>query len=223
MVRQRYNHNRVFPDIGFDLLFDFTGLSGAIVGDLAPDPPQGPTPVSQLPSNWIIDWRQFHEVDGSVTPQASRKLDAFLARELHELPGGGGNLAFRNLKRGVQLGLPSGQTVAEAMGIASPVTADELASGSDGAVAAQHGLHLQTPLWYYILKEAQMKCDGVRLGPVGSTMVSEVLVGLVHGDRESYLWRKGPGWRPTLPGETAGDFTMADMLRMVGELNPIGD
>src|SRR3546814_11632616 len=63
MVRQTYSHNRVFPDIGFDLLFGFTGLSGQIIGDLAPEQPTAPLPVSQLPSNWIIDWRRFHELD----------------------------------------------------------------------------------------------------------------------------------------------------------------
>ncbi|MEO1680517.1 MAG: heme peroxidase family protein [Pseudomonadota bacterium] len=220
-VRQRYNHNRIFPDIGFNFLFGFTGLSGEIIGDLAPEPPAGPLPVSRLPSNWIIDWRQFHEVDGGVAPQSTRKLDAFLASELHRLPGGG-NLAFLNLRRGVQLGLPSGQSVAEAMGIADPITAAELASGPDGAVLSAHGLHTQTPLWYYVLKEAQVKCDGLRLGPVGSTIVAEVLVGLVHGDHQSYLWQQGPGWRPTLPSAVAGEFTMADMLRLVDDINPIG-
>ena len=221
-VRQRYNHNRIFSDIGFDLLFGFTGLSGQIIGDLAPEPPTGPLPISRLPSNWIIDWRQFHEVDGTVLPQSTRKLDAFLAPELHNLPGGG-NLASLNLRRGVQLGLPSGQSVAEAMGITDPITSSELASGPDGDVLKQHGMHMQTPLWYYVLKEAQMKESGHRLGPVGSTIVAEVLVGLVHGDHQSYLWQQGPGWRPSLPSAVQGDFTMADMLRFVDDINPIGD
>ncbi|MGC9419564.1 MAG: hypothetical protein ACP5EN_11410, partial [Rhodovulum sp.] len=182
-----------------------------------------PLPVSHLPSNWIIDWRRFFDLDPEVTPQATRKLDGFLAAELHTLPGGGGNLAFRNLKRGVQMGLPSGQSVADAMNLPDRITADELASGPDGAVAAQHGLHTQTPLWYYVLKEAAVKGGGERLGPLGSALVAEVLVGLVHGDHQSYLWQRGPGWRPHLPAATEGDFTMADMLRMVDEINPIGD
>jgi Animal haem peroxidase len=223
MVRQTYNYNRIFDNADFALLFGFTGLSGEIIGELAPQPPSGPLPVSHLPSNWIIDWRRVYEIEGSMPPQPSRKLDPFLAKELHTLPGGGGNLAFRNLKRGVQLGLPSGQTVADVMDIRNRITADELSSGPDGAIAAQHGLHTQTPLWYYILKEAAVKGGGERLGPVGSMIVAEVLVGLVHGDHQSYLWRRGPGWRPTLPSKTEGEFTVADMLRFVGEINPIGD
>jgi len=60
---------------------------------------------------------------------------------------------------------------------------------------------------------------GARLGPVGSTIV-EVFVGLVAGDKNSYLSQ--PNWKPTLPAKTAGTFTMADLLNFVGELNPIG-
>lgn len=221
MVRQLYSHNRVFDPTPFAPLFGFTGLSGQIIGDLATPPFNAPLPVSHLPSNWIIDWRRFFEVDGSGLTQPSRKLDGFLAEELHTLPSGD-NLAFLNLRRGVHQGLPSGQAIAEAMGIADPITADELASGDDGAVAAAHGLHMQTPLWYYILKEAAIKGGGERLGPVGSTIVAEVLVGLVHGDQQSYLWLKGPGWTPTLPSATAGNFTMADMLNFVDDINPIG-
>ena len=45
-------------------------------------------------------------------------------------------------------------------------------------------LHKKTPLWYYILKEAQVRRNGEALGPVGSRIVAEVFVGLVHGDNE---------------------------------------
>ncbi|WP_099864147.1 peroxidase family protein [Pararhizobium haloflavum] len=225
MVRQRYSHNRVFQDIGFDLLFGFSGLSGQIIGDLAPNPPTGPLPVSVLPSNWIIDWRRFYDLG---TPAATgftfnrtRRIDPFLVEELHNLPGNGGNLAFRNLKRGVNLGLPSGQEVARHMKVKNPLTADEIASGPDGQVARQQGLDKATPLWYYILKEASVRHNGERLGPVGSTIVAEVFVGLVHGDTQSYLWQV-KNWKPTLPAQTAGTFTMADMLRFIDDVNPIG-
>ena len=78
-----------------------------------------------------------------------------------------------------------------------------------------------TPLWYYILKEAEQRGSGEKLGPVGATIVAEVFVGLVHGDRQSYLWLKGKDWKPTLPSKTPGDFTMADLLRFVGDISPI--
>jgi hypothetical protein len=229
MVRDVYSHNRIFTPGGLApatlaLLFRFTGLSGGIVGDLAPNPPTAPTPIAVLPSNWVIDWRRFHEVTANpadVPLNLSRRLDPFVVPTLHTLPGGGGSLPFRNLKRGVMLGLPAGQDVAKAMDIHKPLTSDEIATGPDGEVAKKHGLHTRTPLWYYILKEAQLRGNGERLGPVGATIVSEVFVGLVHGDHLSYLWVKGKSWTPELPSKAPGEFTMADLLRFVADISPI--
>jgi hypothetical protein len=180
-----------------------------------------------LPSNWIIDWRRFYDLgtpDGTpeFTLNHTRKLDPFLIPELHNLPGGGGDLAFRNMKRGVNLGLPSGQDVAKAMRIKNALTPGEIASGPDGQVAKKQGLDKATPLWYYILKEAQVRHNGERLGPVGSTLVSEVFVGLIHGDTKSFLWQ-AKNWKPTLPSAKPGTFLMTDLLRLVDEINPIGE
>jgi hypothetical protein len=230
MVREVYSHNRIFTPgqavpATLDLLFKFTGLSGGIIGDLAPNPVQPPLPLPVLSSNWIIDWRRFHEVLATNPPNvprnSSRKLDPFLIPQLHTLPGDGSSLPFRNLKRGVLLGLPSGQDVAKAMKIKNPLTPAEIATGPDGAVAKKHGLHEHTPLWYYILKEAEQRAAGEKLGPVGATIVAEVFVGLVHGDHQSYLWQKGKNWKPTLPSKTPGEFTMADLLRFVGDISPV--
>jgi hypothetical protein len=230
MVREVYSHNRIFTPgqpvpATLDLLFKFTGLSGGIIGDLAPNPVQPPLPLPVLSSNWIIDWRRFHEVLATTPPNVplnpSRKLDPFLIPQLHTLPGDGSSLPFRNLKRGVLLGLPSGQDVAKAMKIKNPLTPAEIAKGTDGAVAKKHGLHEHTPLWYYILKEAEQRGGSEKLGPVGATIVAEVFVGLVHGDQQSYLWLKGKDWKPTLPSKIPGEFTMADLLRFVGDISPI--
>ncbi len=134
----------------FSLFFLFSGLSGDIIGDLA----AGGGGFPSLPSNWIIDWRRFHELGASggapVTVQPSRKLDPYLVAALHNLPGGGGNLAFRNLKRGVNLGLPSGQAVAKHHPkVKNPLTPAEIASDSsgstDGAVAKAQGLPYGDP------------------------------------------------------------------------------
>jgi hypothetical protein len=88
-------------------------------------------------------------------------------------------------------------------------------------IAKQHGLDRGTPLWYYILKEAQVRHGGERLGPVGSIIVSEVFVGLVHGDTTSFLWQ-AKNWKPTLPAAMPGTFRMTDLLRLVDDVNPIG-
>ena len=231
MVREAYSHNRIFTFGGgtpatLELLFNFTGLSGGIVGDLAPNPPTSPVPVPVLPSNWIIDWRRFYDFTPPANPtgvllNSSRKIDPFIVPALHTLPGGGGSLPFRNLRRGVMLGLPAGQDVAAAMRIQNALTPDEIATGPDGAAAKKHNLHTRTPLWYYILKEAEIRGDGERLGPVGAILVAEVFVGLVHGDHQSYLWQRGRNWKPELPSKQAGTFKMTDLLRLVGDISPI--
>ncbi len=242
MVREKYSHNRIFrtpnphrAEATFGLLFDFTNLSGSRVTSSVPG--QG-----TLPSNWVIDWRRFFELPPPAGATQfefnfSHKLDPLLTEALHHLPGGAGpeaSLAFRNLKRGVRLGLPSGQAVAKQMRkkiTFTPLTSNEIASGPDGVVAKSLGFHTNTPLWYYILKEAQVKGAGERLGPVGARIVGEVFVGLVQGDEESYLSK--PGWKPDLPAATPGTFFMTDLLKFVAKaadpanpdkaLNPIGD
>jgi hypothetical protein len=132
-----------------------------------------------------------------------------------------GSLAIANLKRGVARGLPSGQAVAAAMSLPPlpPEAFDQPAPHPD-AIIRQRGLMNATPLWYYILREAEIG-GGDRLGPVGSRIVAEVFVGLLEGDPESFL-AEAPSWTPTLGGIT-GQFEMADLLRYVDEINPIGN
>jgi hypothetical protein len=160
----------------------------------------------RLPFGWTIDWSLFFKI-GRNEPQLSRKIDTKLSPPLFRLPAGVDaarhGLANLNLRRGRALGLPSGQDVAEAME-QDRMTHREL--GLEGAL----GDH--TPLWYYLLREAEVHADGEHLGPVGGRIVAEVLVGLLEGDPQSYL-RQKPGWRPTLPSAEPGDFTMADLAR----------
>jgi len=78
-------------------------------------------------------------------------------------------------------------------------------------------LHLtgETPLWYYLLREAEVQTEGRRLGPTSARIVAEVLIGFLHGDPTSFL-RQAPAWVPELPSEEPGRFTMADVLRFAG-------
>lgn len=235
MIREQYDFNRVFREGGLtpaslSLLFSFTGKSGAIVGELADDPSTQPIEgvpggkLSALPGNWIIDWRRFFELDNSLKPNATRLIDTKLAPMLTSLPGEKrpeAILAFRNLRRGSQLGLPSGQAIAKAIGVA-PLMPDEVASGPAGAVAETHDLISETPLWFYILKEAEVIHQGARLGPVGSIIIAETFLGLVHGDPNSFLWQR-KNWVPELPSTIPNHFTMADLLRFVDDINPIGE
>jgi hypothetical protein len=91
-------------------------------------------------------------------------------------------LAVRNLLRGYLLRIPTGQAVAQALGLTS-LTASQIeaaaASPEQVAELQSGGFTDRTSLWYYILAEAAHG-GGQRLGPVGSTIVAEVLIGLAR-------------------------------------------
>lgn len=85
------------------------------------------------------------------------------------------------------VGLPSGEAVARHIGV-SPLNAEQIG-------IASIGWYDETPLWYYILREAAVLEEGPRLGPVGARIVADVLVGLIDADRNSF--RHGEDeWRP---------------------------
>jgi hypothetical protein len=177
----------------------------------------------RLPEGWTIKWRKFVAIGGS-TPQLSRRLNTRLTKPLQLLPPGLGTprreLAVLNLLRGKARSLPTGQSVARMTGV-TPLTAQQLGLGAfvpRTLTAAQAAaLSDDTPLWYYILKEAEVAPQrGARLGPVGGRIVAEVLIGLLDGDPTSYL-RMEPTWKPPgLVGEAPigqpGDITLGDLL-----------
>jgi hypothetical protein len=72
------------------------------------------------------------------------------------------------------------------------------------------GLAKAIPLWYYLLREAEVRGKGETLGPVGARIVAEVFIGLLEGDALSYR-RADPDWKPTLGKD--GTFGMVDLLR----------
>ena len=97
------------------------------------------------------------------------------------------SLAVRDLQRGRGVGLPSGEAVARHIGI-DPLSAEPIGIASTGWRG-------ETPLWYYILREADACTGGNRLGPVGGTIVTEVLVGLIDTDPTSFR-SNSRDWRP---------------------------
>ncbi len=91
------------------------------------------------------------------------------------------SLGFRNLLRGQRLELPSGQDVARAMG-------NKVLSG------AEIGSTLEpTPLWFYLLGEAETDNGGKHLGPTGGRAVAEVVLSLLELDSKSFL-KAAPIW-----------------------------
>ncbi|HMJ36713.1 MAG TPA: heme peroxidase family protein [Baekduia sp.] len=166
----------------------------------------------RLPRELEIDWERFFRLAGARPPTSSMQIDLSLSEALSELPDGTA-LARRNLERGRALGLPAGRDVANAMG-EEPLTDDELLDPLPRRLdpTTREAMLHATPLWYYVLLEAQLRGgEGEHLGPVGGRIVAEVMVGLLEGDPQSYR-RQWPEWTPELPGATAEDFTMGDLV-----------
>ena len=132
------------------------------------------------------------------------------------------DLAFRNLTRAKMVNLATGQQMVAFMkskGVkVKALTAAQIRQGDGGVSLAgltqteRDAIVARTPLWFYVLREAQVKGNGEHLGPVGGRIVAEVLVGLLDGDPQSYLSQK-PLWKTFLPAATAGDFTMKDLVK----------
>jgi hypothetical protein len=228
MVRNDYDFNLNFNNHGgvpasLSFLFTFTALSGQLGF------PGGE--FDTLPENWIIEWENF---TGNNPRSKARRFDTKLANpglfNLRKFTGApemglGAMLAVRNLLRGYLLRMPTGQALAAAMNI-TPLTPGELedvasevtpAAGGESQldVLTISGFTQRTPLWYYILAEAASKGKGKHLGPLGSTLVAEVLIGLIFKSENSILRNKI--WEPTLPIKH-GKFTIDDFLRFAGVL-----
>ena len=159
-----------------------------------------------------IDWAMLFDVPGRPAAQRAKRIDGTLPPSLMRLPGtiAGAvdrpafrSLAARDAQRGETYGLPSGEAVARRLGL-EPL--DPAAVG-----LGRHGWTGETPLWFYVLREADVHGGGDRLGPVGGRLVAEVLIGIVAADPESYL-ALDPAWQPTLPARDPARFTIADVL-----------
>ena len=209
-------------------------LNDAILLPIFPVPtqnlPEGLTGFRPVNQQWAIDWGRFIDIDqraydGDDAVKRNRlqfayRLDTSLVNILQQLPpevaSNPSSLAARNLIRGWRLGLPSGQDVARAMnvtplddsrifigqGLESGLPQTTIASVANGSFKGK------CPLWTYILAEAMLNMESVkipvvanqtiqtpRLGPVGGRIVAEVVLGLMFGDPHSLLSLQ-PAWAP---------------------------
>ncbi|GAB4209899.1 MAG: heme peroxidase family protein [Roseiflexaceae bacterium] len=173
-----------------------------------------------LRADRLVDWARFNQIPGVVvepnTIQESKKIDGKISPSLFELPTiTPGNprqpasLPHRNLLRGRSFNLPWGQAVAYAMGAKHVLSDDELELSGLGFPIGR------APLWYYILKEAEVQHDGEHLGEVGGRIVAEVLLGLLLGDQKSFL-SSNPSWTPFLEAENNADFRLGDLFKFAG-------
>lgn len=172
--------------------------------------------ASPISDDYLIEWGTF--LDGLPTsgPEASSSyIDTSLSRAMHGLSPGTirlankmetpdpSNLPVRTLLRGARAGLPSGQEVAEALLVQGRIKADDRLTASQltadtcdhsGSVLRENGLERNTPLFYYLLKEAELKAGGTTLGPIGSQIAFEVIQGALEADPDSYMSVVGPKW-----------------------------
>jgi hypothetical protein len=208
LVRNGYQTNDPHRGFGsFAAIFDNGGGSD-------PDDLRGFRPLK--PEN-VLQWDWFLPMTSSSGPfpQMGRKIDTKLSNALgHLFEGPAGErdnvLAFRNLKRGVMLGLPSGVDVAKKFCV-EPVELEPDEPES---------------LWYCILKEAEQLPGadaGQSLGALGSSIVCAVFAGLLKGDPCSYV-NVDPCWTPNddpllQPGRDNIDdesWTLASIIRLSG-------
>ncbi|MFE0454027.1 heme peroxidase family protein [Streptomyces sp. NPDC058914] len=240
-----------------ELLFRFSGTSGILSPPPADlnDPEAGE--FERLPTNWIADFRRLFAFEEAVPDRAelhvpadrfnvAKRIDTLLVNPLAKLPlgafGGRGeqpppielNLAFRNLTRASMLRLATGQQMVEHFVgrkvDVEPLTAADLAEGGGAqfsdALAEQLSRHC--PLWFYVLREAEVKGAG-KLTGVGGRIVAEVFHRAIEGSRHSIV--RDPFWRPFLSPvqeRNAKDlFEMTDLLLYAFQgradlLNPLG-
>jgi hypothetical protein len=219
MVRRAYNWNKIF-DNGtgtLDYLFVFSALSGNLGGGL------------RLASSWIADFRRLYDFSEAgrsdlVVPDAkfnfAMRIDTKLADPLRTLPGfpqGERNLAFRNLERARMVRLATGQQMATFLknkGVnVTKLTAQQLREGNGGSTLEdltqpqRAALLKDTPLWFYILREAEL--NNGRLKGVGARIVAETFHRAMEGSQVSIV--RDPTWRPHL-GPNNQTFRMVDLL-----------
>ena len=210
---------------------------------IAPGFPEGVTGFRAMNEHWAIDWGRFIDIDirtydGSVAENQKRlqfayRIDTSVVTPLSILPGSVApdpppSLPQRNLRRAFRMGLPTGQYVAKAMNIAPLADKDiNIGKGTDAAdpdaqniLAVSKVFAGNCPLWTYILAEAMLHREPVkipvkedkviatpRLGPVGGRIVAEVFLGLMFGDSNSLL-SLDPQWQPP----SGATFTLKDFV-----------
>jgi hypothetical protein len=217
MARPDYDWNKHFgrdpgtvaPRGDFRQLFRLTGGANppmhvvvSPMGDIRSFP--------TLPDNWVVDWSRFIDESGKFPDRFTRRIDTHLAPPLLEMfnePKGMHarmqDLAERNLRRSYRLAIPSAQACITKMAkhkiAITPLSHKVLRNGPGGAALERADMLDATPLWYYILREAEVQTDGETLGQLGSRLVAETLVGLIVNDPDSFWCQAGSDggrWHP---------------------------
>jgi len=168
--------------------------------------------------------------------QLAYKIDTSLVNPLAGLPlsvvsDPPPSLGARNLLRGWRMRLPSGQTVAKAMGLV-PLADKDIQIGKFTGDKADIRMTIDKvaggafagncPLWTYILAETvestvevktlqgAKKISTRKLGPVGGRIVAETFLGIMLADSSSYL-TQDPLWQPEAV-KAGGKFGLRELI-----------
>lgn len=133
----------------------------------------------------------------------SMRIDSHITARVFNLPASAipddikyvANLVHRNLIRSSHIGVVPGEELASFYGYTPLASADIISSDSRREVEELFMVPIpdpanpssgtmvnvfRTPLWYYILKEAEIQAGGQHLGELGSRLVGEVLAGAIY-------------------------------------------
>ena len=196
-----------------------------------------------IADDYLVEWGTFFDGLPTSGPQASSAfIDTSVSCAMHGLSPGTirlanklesidpSNLPVRTLVRGARAQLPSGQEAAEALVAQGRIkskdrlTSSQLRSDTcnrSGSVLSKNGLEQNTPLFYYILKEAELKGEGLTLGPAGSHIVSEVVQSALEADPDGYLAVMGPKWE--LPEWRFPNGSLRQVNSLIGIVRLVGD
>ncbi|MEO0464520.1 MAG: heme peroxidase family protein [Pseudomonadota bacterium] len=166
----------------------------------------------------IVDWNQLLDTPAGGFTLRSQLFDTKMARTLLQLPfvdpPGEASLITRNLLRSNAFLIPGGEKIAADIGrdqaeidsVIAKIAELDPRLGSDGI-----------PLWLYLLAEGEVigraepdgtTTPGEALGPVGATIVAEVMIGLLELDDRSYLGANR-NWSPREEWDTLGKLVVA--------------
>ena len=201
--------------------------------------------TNPLRDELLIEWGKFFDgLPASGPVGSSSFIDTSITRHLHGMSAdslamcGRGRhvdspavtLPVRTLLRGARARLPSGQQIARhlvdngILHVDTMLSQDELMGAvcnSSPRVLEETRLGTETPLFYYVLKEAEVKAGGQSLGPVGSYIVSDVIQAALESDPTSYLTYMGPNWQR--PRWRFPNSVERPINNMIGIVQLVGD
>jgi Animal haem peroxidase len=209
MIRGEYEWNAIFQDGGgtLEALFSFSGTGGTLSENnplpgiwpadwrrLFDSPAAGPSTLAAPPGRF----------------NRAMRIDTRVVNPLNKLPLGSLglkkkpkdklelNLAFRNLMRGRMVKLATGQDMVGRLknkGVTvTALTKSQIVNGSGGAglssltAAQRNAVAANTPLWFYILREAEL--NNGKLDGVGARIVAETFHRAIAGSKASIIRHK---------------------------------